>query len=87
MVTAAKAAITQMSSVATPRLTGVNRSSAVFVAMLGDDAIRSSCLSAQMTSSKRFEGCGSRQTASANVCSVATGEHKIDERSQTKQPG
>lgn len=33
MVTAANAAITQMSSVATPRLTGVNRSSAVFVAM------------------------------------------------------
>ena len=35
MVTAAKAAITQMSSVATPLLTGVNRSSAVCVAMWG----------------------------------------------------
>ncbi len=43
MVTAAKAAITQMSSVATPLLTGVNRSSAVCVAMSGTGSIYGRC--------------------------------------------
>ncbi len=79
MVTAAKAAITQMSSVATPLLTGVKRSSAVCVAMSGTGAICGRCCLASAAMESEYFTLKVRRERR-----LAAARCKIDNRSQTR---